>query len=327
MSLPTRAAVSRSGAILLGENFTVDGHHPRPIRIVTHIHSDHIGGLEKSARECMLVIGTSYTIELLEVMEYRIPDHKKLPLSYNKLIEILNEKVTLIHSRHIVGSAQVEVEGVDYRVGYTGDFKMPGTPPMKDLDVLVIDATYGSPNLQRRWTDWEVMGMLLALIEESLKNGPVTIYGYNGKIQEIMAELRIRGVREVFIADLKTIKMARVAERYYNVNLDPLMVGHEAKEPAIVFKHTSDFENVRGQGIRILLTGWELRAPIVKINDNTYRVSFSDHATFKEIIEYISEAKPKMVIVDPVRGSQASITAKYIERVLGIPATSSVIVE
>jgi Predicted exonuclease of the beta-lactamase fold involved in RNA processing len=325
--LGLKAAVSKGGAVLLGENFTVDGHYPRPVRVVTHIHSDHILGLERSVRECMLVTGTSYTMDLLEIMGYRVPESRKLPLDYGKPVEILGERVTLIRSRHIVGSAQVEVEGKGYRVGYTGDFKMPGTPPMTGLDVLVVDATYGSPHLQRRWTDWEVMAMLLSLVEESLKEGPVTIYGYNGKIQEIMAELRIRRVKEAFIADPKTIKMARVAERYYGLSLEPLIAGYEAREPAVVFKHTSEFNNRREQGTRILLTGWELRAPVVKVGEKTYKVSFSDHATFKEVIEYVSEAKPKTVIVDPVRGSYASITAKYIERILGIPSSSTVISE
>jgi putative mRNA 3-end processing factor len=169
------------------------------------------------------------------------------------------------------------------------------------------------------------MAMLLALVEESLKVGPVTIYGYNGKIQEIMAELRIRGVKEAFIADPRTVRMARVAERYYGVSLEPLIAGYEAGEPAVVFRHTSEFENRREQGTRILLTGWELKAPIVKVDEKTYRVSFSDHATFKEVIEYVEEAKPKAVIVDSVRGSHAGITAKYIERILGIPSESTVI--
>lgn len=320
------ASVTKSKAILLGENFTVDGHHPRPVRVVTHIHADHILGIERSIRECTLVTGTSYTLELLNIMGYRIPEEKALPLDYWRKVGIMGEKLMLVPSRHIVGSAQVLVEGVNYRVGYTGDFKMPGTPPMEDLDVLVIDATYGSPHLQRGWSDWEAMALLISLIEESLRRGPVIVYGYNGKIQEVMAELRLRGVRETFVADPTTIKMARVAERFYGVSFDPITTSYEAGEPVIVFRHTSDFSERRWEeGTRILLTGWELRAPVVKVDDRTFRVGFSDHATFKEIIEYIREAKPKSVLVDSTRGAYASITAKYIERVLGIPASSHVV--
>jgi len=322
MVLNLKASVAKSGAILLGENFTVDGHYPRLVRVVTHIHSDHIMGLERSVRECSLIVGTDYTMELLDIMGYRVPSEKALPLGYWKTVDILGERLTLIPSRHIVGSSQVLVEGLDYRVGYTSDFKMPGTPPMGGLDVLVIDATYGSPHLQRGWSDWEAMAMLIALIEESLKKGTVVVFGYNGKIQEVMAELRIRGVKEVFVSDPTTIRMAKVAERFYNVSLEPLRMTYEEGEPVIVFKHTTDFKSWRGQGTRILLTGWELRAPVVRVDENTYKVGFSDHATFKEVIEYVREAKPKAVIVDSTRGAHASITAKYIERILGIPAYS-----
>ncbi|MFN4045838.1 MAG: MBL fold metallo-hydrolase [Acidilobaceae archaeon] len=315
--LEVKAAVTRRGAILLGGNFTVDGHSLRPVRVVTHIHSDHLVDLEKSIRESMLVAGTTYTIELLEILGYKVHEAKTLPLEYWKPVELMGEKLTLIPSNHIVGSCQVTVEGPGYRVGYTGDFKMPNTPPMRDLDVLVIDATYGSPRLQRRWSDWDAMAALISLIEESIKKGPVTIYAYHGKIQEIMAELRIRGIREPFIADQKTIKIARVAEKFYNISLDPLKkhTEHDAgEEPSIIFKHANNNKGNHKTGTHIILTGWELRAPLVKITENTYNVGFSDHATFKEIIEYVREAKPRKVIVDSTRGKDTRITAKYIEK-------------
>ncbi len=328
MGFNVKAAVTRRGAILLGENFTVDGHSRRPVRVVTHIHSDHTIGLDKSVRESMLIAGTTYTIELLEILGYKVHETKTLPLEYWKQVEIMGEKLALIPSNHIVGSCQVMVEGPDYRVGYTGDFKMPDTPPMRDLDVLVVDATYGSPRLQRRWSDWDAMAALISLIEDLIRKGPVTIYAYHGKIQEIMAELRIRGVREPFIADQKTIKIARVAEKFYNVSLDPLKQPTEydaLKEgPAIIFKHANNKGNYN-VGTHIVLTGWELRAPLVKISENLYNVGFSDHATFKEIIEYVREAKPKKVIVDPTRGKDTRITAKYIEKILEIPATNTTI--
>ncbi|MDM7275089.1 MAG: MBL fold metallo-hydrolase [Thermoprotei archaeon] len=327
MSFNIKAGVTRRGAILLGENFTVDGHSRRPVRVVTHIHSDHTIGLDKSVRESMLIAGTTYTIELLEILGYRVHEAKTLPLEYWKPVELVGEKLTLIPSNHIVGSCQVMVEGPDYRVGYTGDFKMPDTPPMTDLDVLVIDATYGSPRLQRRWSDWDAMAALISLIEDSIKKGPVTIYAYHGKIQEIMAELRVRGVKEPFIADRKTIKIARVAEKFYNVNLDPLkhFAEHDEGEPVIIFKHTNNNKEISSKGIHIVLTGWELRAPLVKITENLYNIGFSDHATFKEIIDYVKESKPKKVIVDSTRGKDTRITAKYIEKILGITATNETI--
>ncbi|MCS7107067.1 MAG: MBL fold metallo-hydrolase [Acidilobaceae archaeon] len=316
------AAVSREGAVLLGRNFAVDAHAPRPIRIVTHIHADHIVELERSYRESLLVVATEYTMELLEILGHYAPETKRVQMSYNKPIEMMGEIVTLLPARHIVGSAQVMVEGEEYRVGYTSDFKMPGTPPMERLDVLVIDATYGSPRLQRKWSDFEAMAALLSLVEEGLKYGPVEIYAYHGKIQEIMAELRIRKVREPFVTDLRGYKMAKVAERFYEVDLEPLLTRPEEGSSFVSFVHASRFDERRGKAMKILATGWELRAPVVRVKDGVYRVGFSDHATFKEIIEYVQEAMPKKVIVDAYRGTDTRITAKYIEKALNIPAES-----
>ncbi|MEM0365548.1 MAG: MBL fold metallo-hydrolase [Acidilobaceae archaeon] len=317
-----KARVTRSGAILLGSNFTVDGHSSRPVRIVTHIHADHILELEKSIRECTLVAGTSYTLEILDILGYKIPMDKMLSLDYWKPIEILGEALTLVPARHIVGSSQVLVETRDYRVGYTSDFKMPGTPPLMDLDILVIDATYGSPHLQRKWADWEAMAALINIVEESLKKGSVVIYAYHGKIQEIMMELRIRGIKESFIVDLQGLKIARVAEKFYNVKLDPIMTSSDEYTNSIIFRHASEYNESKSKLTKILVTGWELRAPAIEVKDNIYRVSFSDHATFKEIIDYVREAKPKQVIVDGTRGTATKITAKYVEKILGIPAMS-----
>ncbi|MCX8195969.1 MAG: MBL fold metallo-hydrolase [Acidilobaceae archaeon] len=314
--------MSAEGAILLGKNFAVDAHAERPIRVVTHIHADHIIGLERSLEESLLLLATDFTMELLEILGYYVPPEKRLALSYQKRLRIMDEEVTLERARHIVGSAQVVVEGEGYRVGYTSDFKLPGTPPLEGLDVLVIDATYGSPRLQRKWSDAEAMAALLSIVEIALRQGPVEIYAYHGKIQEVMAEFRLRGVKEPFVTDLKGYKMARVAERFYGVRLDPLWLSPQDESSYISFIHAHKFDESRGTSTKIFLTGWELRAPAVKVREGVFRVGFSDHATFREIIEYVREASPKRVIVDSTRGTDTQVTARYIERALGIPAES-----
>jgi putative mRNA 3-end processing factor len=319
------ASVNRRGAVLLGVNVEVDGFASRLIRVVTHAHEDHLGGLASSARRALFVVATPTTFRLLEILGKRVPDHKRLELPYGKSFSVEEEKVTLRKARHIAGSAQVEVEGAGYRVGYTGDFKMPGTEPMRDLDVLVIDATYGSPLSQRRWGEWDALAALLSLVEEGLSRGTVYIYGFNGKLQEIMVELRVRGVTAPFAADPKTLAMARVASEFYGVSVDPLTTIDkiEQGEPVVVFAHINRFRGMRRMpGLHLRLTGRELRGVAVKVSDNVFNVSFSDHATFREVVEYVEEAAPRMVVVDAYRGREAGFTAKYIERRLGIPAVA-----
>jgi len=320
-----RASVTARGAILLGENVAADGPADILVRAVTHIHSDHIIGLGYSLRRSLYIVATPTTFKMLEILGHRIPQGKMLALDYKKPVSIENERLVLLRARHIAGSAQILVEGDDYRVGYTGDFKLPGTPPLKDLDVLVIDATYGSPLRDRRWDEWEALNALIRLIEERIKYGPIWVYGFNGKLQEIMVELRVRGVRETFVADLITIKLMKVASEFDGVDVGSLLPLSEFvdNEPALVFVRSSLFREFRRRpGTHVRLTGREFRNVIFQVSDRVFNVSFSDHATFREVIKYIMEARPKKVIVDAYRGRDARLTAKFIEKKLGIVAVA-----
>lgn len=317
------ASVGDKGEILLGRNVVADAFYKRIIRVVTHAHHDHTRGLPSSVKWSIYIVATPVTFEFLKLLGYRIPEEKKLPLGYRAPVTIENETITLFPARHIAGSAQVVVESPSYRVGYTGDFKLPGTPPLEDLDILVIDATYGSPKYQRRWSDWEALSALISLIDEKIQQGPVWIYAFNGKIQEIMIELRKRGVDYPFLAEPIAIEMAKISSREYRVELGDIRpyLGGEVDESAVVFIHTSKSNGkMRMRGTHVKLTGWETRSIVRMVGDNVFRVSFSDHATFREIIEYVREAMPRQVIVDGYRGRDAWFTAKYIEKMLGIPA-------
>lgn len=325
--LELAATVAETGAILLGSNYAVDGFYKRIVRVVTHAHRDHLLGLGRSARFSIHVIATPTTFEFMRVLGYKVPEEKALPLPYNTPIEIDDETIILLPARHIAGSSQVLVDTGDLRVGYTGDFKVPGTPPMKDLDVLVLDATYGLPGLQRRWTDYDALSALITLIDRYIARGPVWIYGFHGKLQEVMVELRRRGVEYEFMADPVTIELAKIASRFYRVpigNVRPY-TGGIVNDSVVVFLHESRRTSKRGlPGVHVRLTGWEIRDVIWKTGPNSFNVSFSDHARLEEIIEYLEEARPRTVVVDAYRGRRgAGVTAKYIERMLGVPALTA----
>lgn len=323
MLLNSYARIARNGAILLGKVYTVDAHHDRLMRVVTHAHNDHTKGLRTSVKTTIGVIATPTTHQFLEVLGYSIPPEKRIEVPYRGSIDVMDEKLTLLPARHIAGSAQVLVETRDAVVGYTGDFKLPGTPPMRGLDVLVVDATYGSPRYQRRWSDWDALDALIRLIDESINEGPVWIYGFNGKLQEIMVELRRRGVAYEFMADPVTIRLAMIASRFYGVPIDGIRpyTGGAVDESVVVFTHASKMRyKKRLPGTHIHLTGWEMAGVVRRVSDKVFNVSFSDHATFREVIEYVEEAAPRMVIVDAYRGKDAWFTAKHIEKRLGIPA-------
>ncbi|MCE4608461.1 MAG: MBL fold metallo-hydrolase [Caldisphaeraceae archaeon] len=315
------AKVEKNGAILLGDETVADSFYKRLVRVVTHAHEDHIRGLKRSTKESMFIVATPVTHEFLKILGFMIPEQKIVRLDYNREIDIEKDKITLKASRHIAGSAQVIVESINGVSGYTGDFKMPGTEPLRDLDVLVLDATYGNLKYQRGWADWDALAALINIIEKYSGEKPIWIYGYNGKLQEIMIELRSRGIKNKYLADEKTIKMAKIASEFYNVPIGDVSLFNKKLVDAgtIVFMHAfkkRDF--IKVEGIHVNLTGWEMRGIAVRIKDNLFNVSFSDHATFKEIIEYVKESRPKRVIIDGSRSNSAWYTAKYLSRVMNI---------
>ncbi len=323
-SVLSLATVSRNGAVLLGRNVAADGYARRLVRVVTHAHYDHILGLRRSLRASLYIVATPTTHRFLEVLGYAVPEEKRIELRYGSSIEIDGERITLLRAQHIAGSSQVLVEGPNYRVGYTGDFKEGDTVPLRDLDVLVLDATYGDPQQQRSWSDWKALERLICLIDKSLNHGPVWIYGYHGKLQEVMVRLREAGVWAPFYAEPVSVKLARIAESFYGKRLGKIYeyAGGPLDESAIVFIHASKRRSmIKLPGVHILLSGWEMREIVRRVSERYYIVSYSDHATLREIISYLHRAKPRRIVIDGYRAKKPRETATYLESKLGIPVT------
>lgn len=326
--------VKEKGAVLLGRNFTIDGHCKRLVRVVTHAHSDHMAGLRDSIVYCSAIVATLPTLELIyelsglrSVYKYSLI-RKAIALDYDNEIIFENEKITLIKANHIIGSAQVLIETENYRLGYTGDFKLEGTPIMKDLDVLVIESTYGRPEYRRPFKK-EVKQLLVNMVLEGLESGgPVTIYGYHGKLQEVMNILRENKINDPFIMPPKIYRVTKIAEKYgekigeyYNIYSADGRRLRKNTNRYILFLHMSraKYRDLR-KGLNIILSGWEFREPIKRIDSNTWLVAFSDHSDYDDLIGYVKIAKPRLVVVEGARGGAPYHLAKAISRLLDIPS-------
>ncbi len=324
--------VTETGAILLGEHVGVDGYAPNLLaRVTTHIHSDHIKGLRKSLREIAVHIATTLTHDLLSAMGYRVPPDKRVDASYNSRLRVDSTTVRLLPANHVPGAAQVVVEGEWGLAGYTGDFKLPGTEPIREADVLVVDATYGMPEWRRPWQE-EMEYLLPDIISEALTRGPVNLYAYNGKQEEVLLLLRRNGVDAPVIVSRKKWPAIRVLERHGFRVGDVLVEGSiEAMEVQrsgwyIRFRGFSEWSRRRrfgGSAVHVKLTGWEFRAPYYWVGQREVIVSFSDHADFDQLVNYVTEAKPRLLIVDSTRGSTAArVFAEYARRRLGLQAVA-----
>ncbi|MEM2394061.1 MAG: MBL fold metallo-hydrolase [Candidatus Bathyarchaeia archaeon] len=327
-NLSMKASITPKGAVLLGKHVSCDAfEESTPLRVVTHAHADHMIGLKQSLASCEKVLMTSATKDLIDVMMghlFLMGGHVET-LEYGKAVRYTDESITLLPADHILGAAQVLVEDAEgARIAYTGDFRVEKTPIL-DVDVLVIEATYGSPSCRRPFED--LKSLLVSLVQDGLKRGPVYIFSYHGKLQEAMQILRGADVTAPFVVPQKVFQVSKVCEKH-GMRLGRLIrleekEGHELLEkggPCVAFFHMSSRGKFSQRGLRIYLSGWEFNSPCRRLAENEYVLALSDHSDFDGLMEYVGLAKPKLVITDNFRVGYAEVLAVEIRKRFNIPA-------
>jgi putative mRNA 3-end processing factor len=324
-----KAAINSKGAVLLGKHVACDSFADgRPLRVVTHAHYDHLTGLQKSLKLCKAVIMTEATKDLLEVLRGRwsLLKGNIKTLNYREQLTHEDERLTLYFADHILGAAQVLVEDAEgARILYTSDFRLPKTPII-EADVLVIEATYGNP-MQVRPFENVVEHALVSLVERGLRKGPVYIFGYHGKLQEVMQILRNAKVKVPFIVPQKVFQISRICEKhgmklgkYLLYSEDEAQSMLREKDSYVAFYHMNSRRYVGKDALRVFVSGWEFSSPRRQISDNEHIIALSDHSDFKGLLQYVEESEPRLVITDNYRIGAAKMLSKEIEKRLGIPA-------
>lgn len=314
----------RNNAVLIGDNFTCDGHFERPVRVVTHAHTDHIGGLKKSLKVCDEVIMTPTTKGLIETLYGEKLGSMEIvrTIERGEVFEYDGEKLTFYDANHIPGSAQVLVETEsEERLLYTGDFKLPGAPIIP-ADLLITEATYGKPSQVRFFHDI-IEKIFTNFVSEKLEEGPVNIHGYHGKIQEVLNILREARIDNPAIMPPQIYKATEVCEkdgRKYGRYLSIEEKAEVLKDNHIGLYHMNQESSSDG-ATKIKLSGWIFDEPIKKREDY-YVVGLSDHCDFLRLMEYVRECDPKHVILDGSRGGGSKDFAKEIRKRLGKSAVS-----
>jgi len=324
-----KADVTPRGAVLLGKHVACDAFDKSmPIRVVTHAHADHMTGLRQSLRACEKVLMTKATKDLIDVLRgplFLMGGYVET-LDYGKTLQYGEEQITFFRADHILGAAQVLVEDAEgTRIVFTGDFRIDETPVL-DADVLVMEATYGSPSCKRSFRR-DVRNLLVSLVEEGLKHGTVYVFGYHGKLQEVMQILHKAKVKAPFVVPERVFHVSKVCERH-GMRLGRLILSREreAKElletnsPYIGFYHMVSGSKVGSGNLRIYVSGWEFNSASRKISEKKYVVALSDHSDFNGLVEYVRRSKPKLVITDNFRVGHAETLAKQIRKRFGISA-------
>ena len=177
-----------AGLYCPGGGFHIDPWHPVPKAVITHAHGDH-------ARP-----GSAHylcTPESRALLLRRFgPDASIETLPYGTLRTIGDVRVSFHPAGHVLGSAQVRVEGAEGVWVLSGDYKRAADPTCQPFEpvrcnTFITESTFGLPIYRWDTTD-EVIADIAAWREHNAAKGRTSVlFCYTiGKAQRVLAELR-----------------------------------------------------------------------------------------------------------------------------------------
>ena len=274
----------------------LDSRRRREFGLISHAHSDH------TARHTRPVLTRNTGLLLSEYLKGSDP----ILLDYHEPLETDLYIITLYPAGHCLGSAQVMVESksTGERLLYTGDFKSRPSPTNEPLepvpcDILVMEATYGQPKYtfpdeeQVLDTAYQVLRSWIGKGEKSV------LYAWRlGKAQELLHLLLGQGF-DVAVEE-SVYQAARIYEEggvSFPGELRPFD-GHWPEGQVLICPPgKSGQAGLNGiRGLRIMqLTGWAADIQNRWSRRGDASLPYSDHADFKELVDYVTQVHPKRV--------------------------------
>ncbi|MBS3060010.1 MAG: hypothetical protein J4432_00695 [DPANN group archaeon] len=283
---------------------------------ISHAHQDHV---RNHKTECILTPATS---DLFHASEAKRKKH-----AYGKKTRLDNLVISMHSANHILGSSQFRIENSQV-LTYTGDFKLQRSLlypkcDVIDTDILIMEATYGSPEYVFPNPDGVYRDMGLWIKSNPGKNVIIGAYAL-GKSQEL-----IKALNEMSIVPVTHPSVTQNSEVYKKHGASIEYIDSESPEGnevmkqgfvGIVPRHLLKYEFIHGlemQYMKPVLTsfvsGWA-----TKYNfgvDKTFILS--DHADFSQLMSYAELSGAKQIYT--VHGQNHEL-ARQIRKQLGIPA-------
>lgn len=277
-------------------NISLDRREPgSDIDFVSHAHSDHTAAVRSSK----MLLASDETLQLIERAsgkQVARPDTCK--------------GVRLLEAGHMLGSRQLCVDdaATGKRIIYTGDFQMESSKTARPIeitqgDTVILDSTYCEP-----WIEFERKEDVEAQIKEwtqkQLANGIVLFTAYAmGKAQELIAILNEAG-----IAPVVSKRISRVCGIYTKngINLDYASVYDEGSDYESIMQGSfvgitdardlaplsSSLSGIYNKAVSTaVVTGW---SKVFRF-DTDMQFPFSDHADFKQSLDYINATGAKSI--------------------------------
>lgn len=324
--------VSATGAVHLGPRVVCDGFaFDAKVRVQSHIHVDHMDSFEASKGFQDLVMSEPTREFLVAERNADIPYRENIKtMELGTSREFGGDCLTLLHSGHMLGAVQTCVELPDgTRVGYSGDFRWPLTAVI-EVDGLVVDSTYGSPDHVREYSQADVDGRFIELVVGLVKRGPLYIKAHRGTLQRALELLA--GLVDVPIVASPSICREIAVYRKWGYCLEPTIsaavdksVGHSKGRHIKVYGSMEAWPPDDGFSSKVVLSAFSVgpKDPVAAYSDRSFRVAMSDHADFNGTLEYVAATGASYVITDAVRGANAAALATELSHRLGVTALPS----
>jgi Cft2 family RNA processing exonuclease len=270
----------------------LDATRVKDFSFVSHAHTDH-------ATRHRRVLATPETLELLE---HRRGRTQAMTAPFNQPLTLTDHQVTLFPAGHILGSAQILIEG-DRRLVYTGDFKLHSgvcarPAEVRPCDILVMECTFGLPHYVFPPFQ-ETVERLANFIQKTQLEGQIpVVLGYTlGKGQEALKIVGQLGYPAVVHESIYSI--ARIYEKlgvafgpYEKFPVEDLP-GKVVVAPT--YLRRKQLRQHLGRFRTVYLTGWGMDPSRRFALGVDLVLPLSDHADFNELVDYVRRAEPEKI--------------------------------
>ena len=293
----------------------IDSMRPRARCYVSHGHSDH-------AREHDRIVTTPvnasicrsrFASTIARAKQTSLLPQRPRPAcdfeehAFNEPWSDGGHTLTLFPAGHVLGSAQLMIEGEQGRFVYTGDFKLARSytcepPEVKRCDVLLMECTFGRPQYVFPPRE-EVEDAIVAFATQALEDGCAPVFfAYSlGKAQEAMAILGKAGIPLSVHGAVHTI--TRVYE-----DAGVRMPSYERYDAAtydgtraLIWPPSGKRlpKALKGKPTRTaMLSGWAMDASARYRYGADTCIPLSDHADYDALLRYIELAQPRRVLLN-----------------------------
>jgi putative mRNA 3-end processing factor len=216
---------SSAGLFCPSGGFYIDPWGTVDRAVITHAHGDHA----RPGSHAYLCADPSKPL-----LERRFGSEARVEsIRYNEPVTIGDVRVTFVPAGHILGSAQIKLEGSQGVWVVAGDYKRAADPTCAQFDpvpcdTFVTESTFGLPIY--RWDPTElVLKEILEWWEQNRRTSRTSVlFCYTiGKVQRILAELAVVTDRPAFVHGM----MLSMIDAYREAGIHMLPVSSATEQP------------------------------------------------------------------------------------------------